>query len=41
MFDRRGVLDIAPLTAVAVGAWYIGKGPGPSVYESERGLLVL
>lgn len=41
VFDRRGLLDIAPLIAVAVGAWFIGKGPGPSVYESERGLLVL
>jgi len=42
VFDRRGLLDIGPLTAVALGAWHIGKGPGPSVYESnERGLLIL
>jgi len=40
VFDRRGLLDIAPLTAVSLGAWFIGKGPGPSSYE-ERGLMVL
>jgi hypothetical protein len=40
VFDRRGLLDIAPLTAVSLGAWVLGKGPGPSVYE-ERGLLIL
>ena len=41
VFDRRGVLDISPLIAVVLGAWAVGKDPGPSVYESERGLLVL
>ena len=41
VFDRRGVLDISPLIAAVLGAWAVGKDPGPSVYESERGLLVL
>lgn len=39
VFDRRGLLDIAPLTAVALGAWHLGKD-GPSIYE-ERGIRVL
>lgn len=41
VFDRRGVLDISPLTAVVLGAWAVGKDPGPSVYEADRGLLIL
>lgn len=40
VFDRRGLLDIAPFTAVTIGAWTIGKGKGPSVYE-ERGFVSL
>jgi hypothetical protein len=43
VFDRRGDVDISPLTCVALAAWAAGQPvpeDGPSVYE-ERGLVTL
>lgn len=40
VFDRRGLLDVSPLTAVSLGAWVLGQGPPPSIYE-ERGIRVI
>ncbi len=39
---KSSAVDISPLVAVTLAAWGAQqKGSGPSVYESERGLLVL
>lgn len=41
VFDRRGSADISPLAAVTLAAWGARKAAEESVYDEDRGLIIL